>query len=287
MSGTPLNTDGQPKNNYRYSARMGCHFLYVTSLGDYQFTNDKRDYDYFFSESLSVFAHPIILNYTASNSSAYEVTSEFLGLYNTVATTSLGTQGTFYRRQYDKYQKKQWDNNTRSVKVTNYEFVGPWEPVAIEIQSGLFRDFNVRSGHSYQYVMYPSYATQKQIFAKDRAKQNVYDTSATSEVSSIEGDAIHVDWSEWSIAELIEQENPLDAPILKKTYKVDLDNIWMFKYSLDVGSQKQMLTKNQVTTLGQYPRIAHGNQNSISGSVSCLLGSEIVPYSKDGYVERM
>lgn len=61
----------------------------------------------------------------------------------------------------------------------------------------------------------------------------------------------------------------------------------MFKYSLDVGSQKQTLTKNQVTTLGQYPRVAHGSQNSISGSVSCLLGSEIVPYSKDGYVERM
>ena len=61
----------------------------------------------------------------------------------------------------------------------------------------------------------------------------------------------------------------------------------MFKYSLDVGSQKQTIIKTQVNTLGQYPRIAHGKQNNISGSVSCLLGSEIVPYSKDGYIERM
>lgn len=86
---------------------MATHFLYVTSLADYQFTNDKRDYDYFFSENFSLYAHPIILNYTASNNSVYEVTNEYLGLYNTVATTSSGTQGSFYRRQYDKYQKKQ------------------------------------------------------------------------------------------------------------------------------------------------------------------------------------
>lgn len=148
----------------------------------------------------------------------------------------------------------------------------------------MFRDFNIKTGHSYQYVMYPSYATQKQVFAKDRAKQDIY-AIATAETTN--GDAIHVDWTEWSITELIEEENMFDAPILKRTYKADLNNIWFFKYGLEAGTQKQSLIKNQVNTLGQYPRIAHGSQNNISGSVSCMLGSEIVPYSKDGYVERM
>lgn len=201
---------------------MACNYLYVTSLKDYEFTNKKEEYDYFFSDHFSTMAHPIILNYSASSSSAYEVTDQYLGLYNTVATTSSGTQGSFYRRQYDKYEKKYWDSKTQSVKVSSYEFIGPWEPVVISIQAGLFRDFNVKTGHSYQYVMYPNYATQKQIFAKDRSKQNLYEESV---VSSTEGDAIHVDWKEWSIAELIEESNVVNAPILKKTYKVDLSNI--------------------------------------------------------------
>jgi len=47
------------------------------------------------------------------------------------------------------------------------------------------------------------------------------------------------------------------------------------------------LTKNEVQTLGQFSRISHGKTNNISGEVSCLLGSEIIPMSKTGYIERL
>ena len=36
------------------------------------------------------------------------------------------------------------------------------------------------------------------------------------------------------------------------------------------------MAKSEQTTLGKYPRMGHGMRNSETGSVSCLLGSEII-----------
>ena len=47
------------------------------------------------------------------------------------------------------------------------------------------------------------------------------------------------------------------------------------------------MAKNEINTLGQFNRYGHGLRNTLSGSVSCYLGSEIVPLSKIGYIERM
>lgn len=70
------------------------------------------------------------------------------------------------------------------------------------------------------------------------------------------------------------------------TYVADTDNVWMFKYQLENGSLTQNVSKNEFSTLGQYPKIGVGRKNFLSGSVSCYLGSEIIPLSKVGYIER-
>ena len=157
----------------------------------------------------------------------------------------------------------------------------------VRTSSSYFRDFNIKAGHSYQYVMYPTESSVRQAFALNRVKKDDYTVSTIDNSVTAAGDAIHTNWPEWSITELLPVQNKLDAPIIKKIYQADVSNIWFFKYNLEVGSQKQNITKTQITTLGQYPRIAHGQLNHLSGDVSCMLGSEIVPYSQYGYVERM
>ena len=61
----------------------------------------------------------------------------------------------------------------------------------------------------------------------------------------------------------------------------------MFKYGLETGSQTQNINRNETQTLGQFIKIGYGNSNYISGEVSAFLGSEIVPLSAEGYVERL
>ena len=85
---------------------MGCHYLYVTSDSEYDFTNNQESYEYFF-DNPDESTHPIIFNYTASSESKYEVNNEYLGLCTASANQAGGATGTFYRRQYDIYQKKQ------------------------------------------------------------------------------------------------------------------------------------------------------------------------------------
>ena len=105
--------------------------------------------------------------------------------------------------------------------------------------------------------------------------------------SHLRGDTFAAQWFEWSLTELIPIENEVNAPIIKKTYKADIENIWLFKYGLNTGAETQNLSKTEISTLGTYPKIGYGIKNYVSGDVSCYLGSEIIPYNEQGYIERM
>lgn len=192
-------------------------------------------------------------------------------------------------------------------------FTGPWEPVSIKGTTGYFYDFNITNGRSYQYIMYPSDSlsdnndsvadTVSQVFANsvstvDGAKYYVWKPNpdddgqgemieGTEETSGKYGAPVVTNWDSWSICELEPVEFDEDIPIVKNTYQVNLDQVWMFKYSLETGSQTQNISRNEIQTLGQFPKIGFGETNYISGEVSALLGDEIIPYSKEKYIERL
>lgn len=101
----------------------------------------------------------------------------------------------------------------------------------------------------------------------------------------------------WSIAELYPMDLPIDMEnslTIKKKYVVDENNVWLFKYNGEFGSQTQNIAKSEQGTLGKYPRMGQGMRNNQTGSVSCLLGSEIIPGQQEentsiikGYQERL
>lgn len=182
-----------------------------------------------------------------------------------------GMKYSLYKREYQEFQKI--EKITGEYKPVCTTYIGPWNPVALQTTDSFIRDFNITSGRSYQYCLYPlSGQTQvKPLFSNFENNKSI---------------PVKTNWDEWSIAELIPVETSIDAPVVKKAYKVDLDNIWLFKYSLNTGEQTQNFQKQDIQTLGQYNRFGYGQQNFVSGNVSCLLGSEIVPYTKQGYIER-
>lgn len=214
------------------------------------------------------------------------------------------------------------DNILYSYNGTNFivtprvrEYMGDWEPVVVKSDLSHLYDFNVTSGRSYQYILYPADAlydnideaatSAKQVFANSisdttGSKEPLYKVwqpsseyegqgefiEGTVETANKLGEAISVSWDAWSICELEPVSSNDDIPVIKNAYKVNPDQIWAFKYSLETGSQAQNISRNETQTLGQFPKIGFGPSNYASGSVSALLGNEIVPYSKYRYLER-
>jgi len=187
------------------------------------------------------------------------------------------TEYSIYRREYQLYRKTvRGSGSTPTVQIIPYQ--GEWQPVILKTRLAAIRDFNIVAGRSYQYIIYPAVA--------ELTQQQFANAIATGHYA---GSAVPIEthWDEWSLIELKPVETPVDAPIVRKAYEVDLDNIWLFKYGLETGNQNQNFQKSEIQTLGKYQKIGYGQSNFISGDVSCYLGSEIVPYSKNGYIERM
>ena len=199
----------------------------------------------------------------------------------------------FYRREreYFTHSSNQLNNN-------NYEeFMGEWEPVLlpqimnydsleeiitrVDINDDIymFRDYNIQSDHSYQYLCCNDDNILKQNFAMETP------VAGTDQI--IDGDIFRPKWANWSLTELIPINKNANTPSVNKIYKADNNNSWLFKFNLETGAQTQNLTKNEINTLGQYSKVGFGIKNYISGDITCLLGSEIVPYSAVGYVERL
>ena len=108
----------------------------------------------------------------------------------------------------------------------------------------------------------------------------------TLQTSPYNGGAVVTKGDCWSLVELIPEKTNIDAPIINHIYRVDNDNIWLFRYDVETGEQSQNLARNEFANLGQYPKFGFGRTNYASGSVSAQLGSELVCSSKYKYIER-
>lgn len=183
----------------------------------------------------------------------------------------------FYRREYEYYYE--YNSGTKTFD-TGKAFKGEWEPVRLGTSETEFRDFGIKSDHSYQYMVCLTSDSKYRCFANKG-------TITNNEDRAYRGAPVNPHWDGWTIAELRKvEERDEKLPITAGAYEVNLDQEWLCKYSLETGTQTQNMTKNQIATLGKHSKISTGPENSISGSVSCLLGSEIVPYKGEGYIER-
>lgn len=201
-----------------------------------------------------------------------------------------------FRREYKKLYR--YNNGQREEKI----LIGnKWDPVVLNVKateaSSVINllDFNVKSGYSYQYVIFPgdysaSMFRVPYIYAntgKTERGTSIYDrNNGWRPFSSRLSKPVRSTLQYWSIVNLIPTQEDSQIGTDISTYVADTDNVWMFKYQLENGSLTQNVSKNELSTLGQYPKIGVGRKNFLSGSVSCYLGSEIIPLSKVGYVER-
>lgn len=266
---------------YPYIERDGqltVNFIYMGGFtdDDYQIPETKQSYEKLIS-SVRGKGNAFFLNYT--NDSTYAIDAD-TGIAPYLAE-SAGNTYSIYKREYNKFSRPKYNSANQLVGIETKEFYGPWSVAAARTPFATFRDFKVESGKSYQYIIYPTDNEEDQL-----TQQFANVNTAIAEETRY-GDPVSVKWQEWSIAELIPETVDPATPIIKKSYKVDLDNVWMFKYGLETGSQTQNINRNETQTLGQFIKIGYGNSNYISGEVSAFLGSEIVPLSAEGYVERL
>lgn len=240
---------------------------------------------------------PVILNYKEEENMA--VTEE-VGMYS--KDNIKANNYSIYRREYEVFgEGRMTKTEAGSYEYATYsESKGQWSPVVINSHKGEIRDFNVKNDRTYQYILYPSDYLNNgaeinglalQIFANyddqvfdSETKKFIEGSKATAWKA---GSPVSVNWGYWSIIELVPEENEKDIPVVKKTYKANLEQLWVFKYDFETGAQTQNISRNEFTTLGQFPKIGYGQTNYVSGEVSALLGSEIRPYRGDSYVERL
>ena len=208
-----------------------------------------------------------------------------------------------FKREYKKLYR--WNNGHREEKI----LIGnKWDPVVLNLRATKtddtvnpinLLDFNVKSGYSYQYVIFPgdysaSMLRVPYIYANTGKTENgksigtsIYDpNNGWRPFSSRLSKPVRSTLQYWSIVNLVPTQENSQIGTDINTYVADTDNVWMFKYQLENGSLTQNISKNELSTLGQYPKIGIGKKNFLSGSVSCYLGSEIIPLSKVGYIER-
>lgn len=180
-----------------------------------------------------------LLNYVEATAPFVIHDTQGLGFLN-ISTTEQGID--VFKQEIDK------DGNA----LTSLELV------AKNLRSYKFRDYNVSNHRNYRYFIYLSPTEQPPTEQKD--KNIIYKTSFD----------IYTDWQQWSITEL----HPTDESM--KTFTANPEDVWLFNLNIDSGAQAQNVSFNEVQTLGVYPRISQGKGNYVSGSVSCLLGSDVI-----------
>ena len=190
-----------------------------------------------------------LLNYVEATDPFVIHDKQGLGFLN-ISTTEQGID--VFKQEIDK------DGNA----LTSLELV------AKNLRSYKFRDYNVSNHRNYRYFIYLSPTEQspteqsptEQSPTEQKDKKIIYKTSFD----------IYTDWQQWSITEL----HPTDESM--KTFTANPEDVWLFNLNIDSGAQAQNVSFNEVQTLGVYPRISQGKGNYVSGSVSCLLGSDVI-----------
>ena len=139
-----------------------------------------------------------------------------------------------------------------------YEALTRLTPVDTQIENFKFRDFNISNNRLYRYTLYPF----------DQMEE---ETSTKLQKAVVE--PISTKWQGWSITEL----HPVNGE--NKKFTATPDDVWVFNLNVDTGEQSQNISRQEQQTLGQFNRYSQGRMNYISGSVSCLLGSDVLPAS--------
>lgn len=147
------------------------------------------------------------------------------------------------------YKKEIWYNRETGKPMEQ----DVWTPVALEDTSGVIRDFNIGNNRYYKYVFR---------LVENKAGGNIEYQSGIIV-------PIKTNWQGWSIVELHETDDP-------KVFTAAPKDVWKFKYNISNGAQTQNISKTQQDTLSRYPIFSHGVKNAVGGSVTCLLGREMI-----------
>ena len=262
---------------------------------------------------------PLLINYKKDDDLGLQ---SFNGIY--MNDEIVASSYSIYRREYDKTEYEalkitphdgyiyidipsshsyEYDFSTKTYKLVNMyrEYKGEWEPVVLQSNLTYLRDYNITNGRSYQYIIYPDTDFEsknlinQQQFANYDGRVFEEDPNIPGQGSLVPGTAANVQtagepvsthWNEWSLIELEPITNKLDLPIVKQAYHAKMDQLWLFRFSLETGTQAQNISRSEFQTLGQYPKVGYGKMDYAAGEVSALLGSEIIPYSYSRYIER-
>ena len=147
------------------------------------------------------------------------------------------------------YKKEIWyDRNNNQPMEQSL-----WHPVALNVSERLIRDFNVGNNRYYKYAF--------------RLVKNRIDGSMEYPASLII--PMKTNWQGWSITELHSTDDP-------SVFYASPKDVWKFKYNISNGAQTQNISKTQQDTLSRYPVFSHGVKNAVGGSVTCLLGREMI-----------
>lgn len=147
------------------------------------------------------------------------------------------------------YKKEIWYNRETGKPMEQ----DVWTPVVLENASGTIRDFNIGNNRYYKYVF--------------RLVENKIGGNVEYQSGIIV--PIKTNWQGWSIIELHETDDP-------KVFTAAPKDVWKFKYNISNGAQTQNIAKTQQETLSRYPIFSHGVKNAVGGSVTCLLGREMI-----------
>ncbi len=178
----------------------------------------------------------------------------------------MGTNVKSLDKGYSSVFKQEIDNSTGELIELTRLF-----PVEVDTRNFVFRDFNISNNRTYQYVLYPLDG----VSTEEEDKVNV--TRKTGVVENIH-------WDGWSITEL----HPVSGN--PKKFTASPNDVWIFNLNVDTGEQAQNISRQEQQTLGQFNRYSQGRLNYVSGSVSCLLGRDVLPASyivKNGKEQRI
>ena len=159
------------------------------------------------------------------------------------------SQGLKMTPQRSIYKREVWrDNNNQvySEKILH--------PVVLQNNVSRVIDYNVATNRNYEYIIYLT----------DQSTDGVIQREIHFPITT--------KWDYWSISELHKTTE-------QNVYTTSENETWLFKFNVEPGEQQQNIAKSQQDTLGKYPAFSYGKKNYTTSSVSCLLGSEMLPFN--------